>query len=59
MGEMTPGPTGTTPAPRPRARAAAVVGARLTTVSTSVFQAAQVGHCPDHFGDSAPHCWQT
>jgi hypothetical protein len=57
MGEMTPGPTGTEP--RPRARPAAVVGARVATVSTSVFHAAHDGHWPDHFGDSAPHCWQT
>ena len=34
-------------------------GARATTVSTSVFHASQVGHCPDHLGDSEPHCWQT
>jgi hypothetical protein len=29
------------------------------TVSTSVFHASHDGHCPDHFGELAPHCWQT
>jgi hypothetical protein len=43
---------------RSRARPAAELG-RATTVSTRVFQAAQAGHWPDHFGDAPPHCWQT
>jgi hypothetical protein len=37
--------------PRPLGRGAAIV-------STSVFQALHDGHCPAHFGEAAPHCWQ-
>ena len=47
------------PAAVARSRARAPDAGRATTVSTSVFHAAQDGHWPDHFGDSAPHCWQT
>jgi hypothetical protein len=57
MGEITPGPTAT--GARLLARPAVDAGARVATVSTSVFHASHDGHCPDHFGDSVPHCWQT
>jgi hypothetical protein len=38
------------------ARARAAATGRVTTVSTSVFQASHDGHWPDHLGVSAPHC---
>jgi hypothetical protein len=47
------------PATEARSRARAPGAGLATTVSTRVFHAVQEGHWPDHFGDSAPHCWQT
>jgi hypothetical protein len=34
-------------------------GRSASTVSTSVFQAWQCGHCPSHFGFAPPHSLQT
>ena len=50
------GTTVAAPATATRPDLAAARGA--ATVSTRVFHAAHDGHCPAHFGDAAPHCWQ-
>ena len=53
-------PIGVTAAPPAIARVAESArpdrGAAI--VSTRVFHAPHAGHCPAHFGEAPPHCWQ-
>jgi len=56
---VTPAMGTTVAAPADPTRLDALAAARgAATVSTRLFHASHDGHCPAHFGEAPPHCWQ-